>query len=159
MKKTLILGLRTYLPGYLPRVCVWGNPNPAQGPGRSAPPRAPLSKAAKPPEDNRILIAVAAQNRLKQPSPLAIRQAICAAVEGLTLTDIPRATTTRVKARLMKQENQALMVRAVEGDSARLPTRWINYAVQGVPGSFRSVSGALIPTSQKLVDEEVYSQT
>jgi len=121
-------------------------------------------------DDPRILITVSTEFRLQQPSPFAIRQAICAAVEGVSLQDIPKATTTktgwaitpannRIGTLLMEQVNQELMLRAVNGDSARLPERWINYAVQGVASAYRSVMGTEIPTTVELVKEEVYSQT
>ena len=51
------------------------------------------------------------------------------------------------------------MLRALEGDAVRIPERWINYAVQGVPSSFRTLEGTEIPTTNQLVEEEVCSQT
>ena len=59
----------------------------------------------------------------------------------------------------MTQENQDHMLRALDGDAVRLPERWINYAVQGVPSSFQTLEGTEIPTTTQLVEEEVHSQT
>jgi hypothetical protein len=41
----------------------------------------------------------------------------------------------------------------------RVPERWINYAVQGVPSSFRTLDSTEVPTTTQLVEEEVFSQT
>jgi hypothetical protein len=122
------------------------------------------------PVDGRILITVPTATRLKQASPFAIRQAICAAVENLALPDIPKATTTQtgwaitpasrdIRDQLMGQANRELMIKAVEGEDARLPVKWINYAVQGVTSAYRSIAGTEIPTTTELVAQEAYSQT
>ena len=126
---------------------------------------------AKPKEDSRIFIAISNPvMRLQQPSPFAVRQAICKSIVGLTLKDIPTASRINtgwaiapanetIRARLLTQENQELLVRALDGDAVRIPERWINYAVQGVPSSFRALDGTEVPTTTQLVEEEVCSQT
>jgi hypothetical protein len=126
---------------------------------------------AKPKEDNRIFVAISnPAMRLQQPSPFAVRQAICKSIAGLTLKDIPAASpintgwaitpaNENIRGRLLTQENQELLVRALDGDAVRTPERWINYAVQGVPSSFRTLDGTELPTTTQLVEEEVCSQT
>ncbi|KAF7446996.1 hypothetical protein A1F99_084430 [Pyrenophora tritici-repentis] len=115
-------------------------------------PRRPLNT------DNRILIAVGAEARLQRASPFAARMAIVKAIKEITPSDIPTAKhiktgwaitprNDKIKALLMGQENRELMIRAVEGESARLPERWVNYAVQGVESSYRTITGESIPTT------------
>ena len=103
---------------------------------------------AKPKEDNRIFIAISnPARRLQQPSPFAVRQAICKSIGGIALRDIPSASPINtgwaitpanqtIRDQLLTQENQELLVRALDGDAVRVPEHWINYAVQGVPSSF-----------------------
>ena len=126
---------------------------------------------AKPKEDDRIFIAISNPTmRLQQPSPFAVRQAVCKSIGGITLKDIPTASPIKtgwaitpanmsIRDQLMTQENQELLVRALDGDAVRIPERWINYAVQGVPSSFRTLDGTELPTTIQLVEEEVCSQT
>lgn len=108
--------------------------------------------------------------RLQHPSPFAVRQALCRNIGSITLQDIPTASPVKtgwaitpankaIQDQLMTQGNQELMLRALDGDAVRLPERWINYAVQGVPSSFQTLEGTEIPTTTQLVEEEVYSQT
>lgn len=116
---------------------------------------------AKPKEDTRIFVTISNPAvRLQQPSPFAVRQAICKRVAGLTLKDIPTATSINtgwaitpanenIRGRLLTQENQELLVRALDGDAVRIPERWINYAVQGVPSSFRTLDGTELPTTTR----------
>lgn len=59
----------------------------------------------------------------------------------------------------MTQENQERLLRALDGEAVRTPERWINYAVQSVPSSFRTLEGTAIPTTTQLIEEEVCSQT
>ncbi|KAI1523328.1 hypothetical protein PtrSN002B_011558 [Pyrenophora tritici-repentis] len=111
------------------------------------------SQPAKLKEDVRIFIAISnPEIRLQQLSPFAVRQAICKSIAGTTLRDIPTASPINtgwaitaanqdIRGRLVTQENQELLVRALGGDAVRTPERWINYAVQG------------------LVEEKVCSQT
>lgn len=134
------------------------NPNPNTA-------RARLQK-----EDPRIFISVPAWTRLQKPSPFAIRKAIVDSIQGLTLQDIPVASAIKtgwaitpaskaVRDELMTQENRKLMMRAVDGDSIRLPEQWINYAVQGVDSAYRTLGGESIPTTKEMVAEEALSQT
>jgi hypothetical protein len=143
-----------------------------RGGGRPLNPARPRpGPSAKPKEDNRIFIAISnPAMRLQQPSPFAVRQAICKSIGGITLRDIPTASpintgwaitpaNQKIREQLLTQENQELLVRALDGDAVRIPERWINYAVQGVPSSFRTLDGIDLPTTTQLVEEEVYSQT
>jgi len=152
------------------------NPAPLQG-GAAKTKAAPTAKPAPrpaarpPPTDNRILITLGPAARMQQASPFAARKAIVEAVgNGITLSDIPQAKATKtgwaitprnedVKAHLMNQEPRELMIRAVEGEDARLPERWVNYAVQGVDSHYRSILGSLIPTHPTEVYNEALSQT
>jgi hypothetical protein len=59
----------------------------------------------------------------------------------------------------MAQANQELIYKALDGDAVRTPERWINYAVQRVPSSFRTLDGTQIPTTTQLVEEGACSQT
>jgi hypothetical protein len=59
----------------------------------------------------------------------------------------------------MTQANQELILKALDGNAVRTLERWINYAVQGVPSSFRTLDGTKIPTTTQLVEEEACSQT
>jgi hypothetical protein len=90
--------------------------------------------------------------RLQQPSPFAVRQAICKSIGGITLKDIPTASpintgwaitpaNQNIRERLLTPENRELLIQALEGDAVRIPERWINYAIQGVPSSFRTLDG------------------
>ncbi|KAF7566279.1 hypothetical protein PtrM4_145990 [Pyrenophora tritici-repentis] len=127
-------------------------------------PRRPLNT------DNRILIAVGAEARLQRASPFAARMAIVKAIKEITPSDIPTAKhiktgwaitprNDKIKALLMGQENRELMIRAVEGESARLPERWVNYAVQGVESSYRTITGESIPTTIDDIVSEALFQT
>ncbi|KAH9859189.1 hypothetical protein J1614_012266 [Plenodomus biglobosus] len=139
--------------------------------GGPRPNRATASQSRLAPHtDYRILITIPQDSRLRQPAPIAIRQAICKAVEGVALEDIPKATRTNtgwaitpanneVRALLMDQVNKELMMRALEADDARLPVRWVNYALQGVASSYRNIQGIEIPPTTELVAAEAYSQT
>ena len=136
--------------------------NPARP--RSGPP-------PKPKEDLRIFIVISdPATRFQRPSPFAVRQAVCRSIAGITLQDIPMASrintgwaitpaSKTIRDQLMTQENREFMLRALDGDSVRTPERWINYAVQGVPSSFRTVEGTDLPITTQLVEEEACSQT
>jgi len=143
-----------------------------RGAGRPLiPTRSRPAPAAKPKEDSRIFITISnPAMRLQQPSPFAVRQAICKSIGGITLKDVPSASPINtgwaitpanqtVRERLLSPENRELLIRALDGDAVRTPERWINYAVQGVPSSFRTLDGTEIPTTTQLVEEEVCSQT
>ena len=121
-------------------------------------------------EDLRILITLSTQARLQPHIPYAARQAIASAVEGVTLTDIPKATRTKtgwaifpanlqVRTRLMDPESREKMILAVGGTSAELPETWHNYAVPHVATSYKSLNGDLIHTTLEMVAEEATSQT
>ena len=128
-------------------------------------------KIPQPPPDNRILISVSAEARLQQASPFAARKAIVEAVgNGITLADIPHAKTTKtgwaitprndqIRNGLMEQVPRELMIRAVDGQDARLPERWVNYALQGVTSSYRNFAGQSIPITNNMVFDEAFSQT
>lgn len=120
-------------------------------------------------EDFRLLITVPAETRLRQITPYAIRQAICAAT-GLDSRDIPHANATKTgwaispankKTRdlLLEQENQKRMIQAVNGTSARIPEKWINYAVQGVQSAYQTVGGEQVLITATKVQEEAHTQT
>ncbi|KAF3027577.1 hypothetical protein E8E12_000042, partial [Didymella heteroderae] len=76
---------------------------------------------AKPKEDNRIFIAISNPTmRLQQPSPFAVRQAVCKSIGGITLKDIPSASPIKtgwaitpanksIRDQLLTQENQELL--------------------------------------------------
>ena len=51
------------------------------------------------------------------------------------------------------------MIQAVAGDSARLPTVWTNYAVQGLASAFTALNGTPINVTTELIKEEVLAQT
>jgi hypothetical protein len=135
-------------------------------PARSRP-----SPPAKPKEDHRIFITISDPAvRLQRPSPFVVRQAVCRSIEEITLQDIPTASpintgwaitpaSKTIRDRLLAQENQELIAKALGGDAIRIPERWINYAVQGVPSSFRTLDSTELPTTTQLVEEEVCSQT
>jgi ribosomal protein L4 len=122
------------------------------------------------PTDQRILITTPAEARLARPSGYAIRQAICQAVPDITLANVPKATATKtgwaittasleIQSRLMEDENRQLMMQAVAGDSARLPTVWTNYAVQGLASALTALDGTPINVTTELIKEEVVAQT
>ena len=135
-------------------------------PARSRP-----GPSAKPKEDHRIFITISDPTvRLQRPSPFVVRQAVCRSIEEITLQDIPTASpintgwaitpaSRTIRDQLLTQENQELVVKALGGDTIRVPEHWINYAVQGVPSSFRTLDGTELPTTTQLVEEEVSSQT
>jgi hypothetical protein len=142
--------------------------------GSNRPPNAARPRAGPPPkpkEDHRIFVQISNPTmRVQRPSPFAIRQAVCKNIEGITLQDIPTASpintgwaltpaSKTIRDQLMTQANQELILKALDGDAVRTPERWINYAVQGVPSSFRILDGTEIPTTTRLVEEEACSQT
>jgi hypothetical protein len=51
------------------------------------------------------------------------------------------------------------MIQAVAGDSARLPTVWTNYAVQGLASALTALDGTPINVTTELVKEVVLAQT
>ena len=122
-------------------------------------------------EDIRILITVPSTTRLQSPSPYAIRQAICNAIAGLTLENIPKASQTKtgwaitpanttIRDQLMgNQELRELMIRAIDGDGVTTPQTWYNYAVQHVNSAYRSVNGTEVPITTAMVSDEAYTQT
>ena len=137
---------------------------------RSRPKMPPTQTRTIEKEDLRIFIAVPPEIRLLKPSPFAIRQVLCEKIEGLTLHDIPTAApiktgwaitpaNRKIKDTLLEQENQEIMMRALEGNSVRVPEQWINYAVQGVASSYRTMAGADVPTTTQLVSKEASTQT
>ncbi|KAK7177446.1 RNA-directed DNA polymerase from transposon x-element, partial [Paraphaeosphaeria sporulosa] len=144
--------------------------------GESSAPRRPQTQCAQrahrsapQAKDPRILLTVPAHERLAQSSPYAIRKAICEAT-GLSLSAIPNASKTQTgwaitptdahtRALLMEQDTRERMIRSVEGSGAELPQRWVNYAVPGVPSSYRSLLGADVPITQDIIEEEVTTQT
>ena len=120
-------------------------------------------------DDPRIFITVPMDIRAARPSPYGVRQAICAAT-GLSMQDIPKASQTasgwaitpanqQVRDSLMVQERKEQMIRALDGQDARLPQRWYNYAVPGVESRYLNLQGQYIPTTQEMVIEEVSVQT
>ena len=135
------------------------------------PARLRSSPPPKPKEDLRIFIVISNPAiRIQRPSPFAVRQAVCKSIEGITLKDVPTASPINtgwaitpanktIRDQLITQENQERLLRALDGDAVRTPERWINYAVQGVPSSFRTLDGTEIPTTTQLIEEEVCSQT
>jgi hypothetical protein len=138
-------------------------------PPNTARPRPDL--LSKPKEDCRIFVQISnPTGRIQRPSPFAVRQAVCRSIEGITLQDIPTASPINtgwaltpankaIRDQLMTQANQEHILNALDGDTVRIPERWINYAVQGVPSSFRTLDGTEIPTTTQLVEEEACSQT
>jgi len=122
------------------------------------------------PTDQRILITTPAEARLARHSGYAIRKAICQAVPNITLANVPKATATKtgwaitpasleIQSRLMEDENRQLMIQAVAGNSARLPTVWTNYAVQGLASALTALDGTHINVTTELIKEEVLAQT
>jgi len=146
-------------------------PNRGAAKTKAVPPKAQTPIATPPAADNRILIAVNQTARLQQASSFAARKAIVEAVgNGITLADIPHAKTTKtgwaitprnetVRNALMAQVPRELMTRAVDGEGARLPERWVNYALQGVQSSYRNMTGQSIPITTSTVIDEAISQT
>ena len=59
----------------------------------------------------------------------------------------------------MEDDNRQLMIQAVAGDSARRPTVWTNYAVQGLASALTALDGTPINVTTKLIKEEVLAQT
>ena len=81
---------------------------------------------------------------------------------NVTLADVPKATATKtgwavtpasldIRSRLMEDENRHLMMQAVAGDSARLPTVWTNYAVQGIASAFTALDRTPINVTTELI--------
>ncbi|KAA8617920.1 hypothetical protein PtrV1_09427 [Pyrenophora tritici-repentis] len=136
-------------------------------------PRRPLNT------DNRILIAVGAEARLQRASPFAARMAIVKAIKEITPSDIPTAKhiktgwaitprNDKIKALLMGQENRELMIRAVEGESARLPERWGELKVIREAGDRASEAmqpargrqtGSTVETSIEITDGDIANTT
>ena len=123
-----------------------------------------------PKKDPRIFIEARAEVRLKRHTPFAIRQAICQNINNIELKDIPTASEIKtgwaitpaseeIKQRLLTEENQALLLKAVDGEHVKIPEAWVNYAVQGVASSYPSLVGTYTPTTRELVQTEAASQT
>ena len=127
-------------------------------------------RAATPRKDHRIFIETSAEVRMRHHQPFAIRQAICAAINGLELKDVPSASAIKtgwaitpanegIRQRLLLEENQSLLLAAIDGECIRIPETWVNYAVQGVASSYRTLTGTLTTTTTELVHAEAAGQT
>lgn len=134
----------------------------------SAPGKTDATKPKK--EDRRILIAIEPSARLDRPEPFALRRELCARIQGLTLAAIPLITATAsgwaltpsdhaTRDLLMSQENTEILTRTMRATDIRLPEKWYNYAVTGVPFTMRQLVGASIINTAELITEEVCAQT
>ncbi|KAG9381095.1 hypothetical protein A1F94_008415 [Pyrenophora tritici-repentis] len=150
--------------------------NPQQGAATKAATAAPKQLAQTPRRplntDNRILIAVGAEARLQRASPFAARMAIVKAIKEITPSDIPTAKhiktgwaitprNDKIKALLMGQENRELMIRAVEGESARLPERWEagDRASEAMQPARGRQTGSTVETSIEITDGDIANTT
>jgi hypothetical protein len=120
-------------------------------------------------EDRRILITLTPQALLRRAEPYAVRQALCACIEGLNSTaSIPKIEPTRtgwaitpanigIRDLLTTDEAARAICVALDATSVKLPERWFNYAVPGVPSSLPSYDGSSLLTSE-LIEDEVKAQ-
>ena len=122
------------------------------------------------PEDKRLLIAVKTEVLLNRPEPFAIRQELCAKIDGLTLKMIPTISPTRtgwsitpmdlsVRNLLTTQENIETLRRVTQATSITRPQEWFNYAVPGVPATMHRLMGGAVTNTAELIAEEVTAQT
>ncbi|KAL2001073.1 hypothetical protein VTN02DRAFT_2263 [Thermoascus thermophilus] len=119
-------------------------------------------------DDRRVLIALGTQERLNRLEPYAVRQVLAKHVDGLTTaTAIPKveptatgwavtAADTATRDLLLAAEKQ--ICDALGATSVRLPQKWYNYAVPGVPYSIRELDGSFMETAP-LVEAEAEAQT
>ena len=121
-------------------------------------------------EDRRLLISVEPHVLLDRPQPFALRQELCAKIEGLTLAAIPLIAPTRtgwaitpadLAARdlLLTPENHNILRQVLHATAVKLPEKWFNYAVPGVPVSVYRLGGRVVTNTAELVAEEVAAQT
>ena len=121
-------------------------------------------------EDRRLLVTVEHSALLNRPAPFALRQELCAKINGLTLASIPLIAPTRTgwaitpsdlttRDLLTTQENTEILLRILKGTSVKQPEIWHNYAVPGVPVTIHQLIGGAITNTAELVKEEVIAQT
>ncbi|KAG0155489.1 hypothetical protein PDIDSM_1066 [Penicillium digitatum] len=103
-------------------------------------------------DDPRILVVLKQEDRLARKEPYAIRKQLESALKGVTPhTDIPKITRTATG--LITEQGLNAIKDALNAHSVKVPQKWYNYAVPGVPPSIQAWDGTLIQTGSVIEDE------
>ncbi|EKV06477.1 hypothetical protein PDIG_76740 [Penicillium digitatum PHI26] len=109
------------------------------------------------------------EDRLARKEPYAIRKQLESALKGVTPhTDIPKITRTATgwaitpgplaRPSLITEQGLNAIKDALNAHSVKVPQKWYNYAVPGVPPSIQAWDGTLIQTGS-VIEDEVFAQT
>ncbi|KAG0152995.1 hypothetical protein PDIDSM_1954 [Penicillium digitatum] len=120
-------------------------------------------------DDPRILVVLKQEDRLARKEPYAIRKQLESALKGVAPhTDIPKITRTATgwaitpgplaRPSLITEQGLNAIKDALNAHSVKVPQKWYNYAVPGVPPSIQAWDGTLIQTGS-VIEDEVFAQT
>ncbi|EDN04276.1 conserved hypothetical protein [Histoplasma mississippiense (nom. inval.)] len=165
-------GKNSALPGVAPAKTAASSAGRASGaslqPKSASQPGGPTG-GTKPQEDPRVLVTLQPEKRVARLQPYAVRQAIAANIQGVgDVANVPKVEPTRtgwaitpsnrgIRDALTTEKAVATLCEVLGAMEIRLPERWYNYAVPGVPESVQDWEGARIPTD-KMIEGEVLAQ-
>ncbi|QQK41891.1 rna-directed dna polymerase from transposon x-element [Penicillium digitatum] len=109
------------------------------------------------------------EDRLARKEPYAIRKQLESALKGVTPhTDIPKITRTATgwaitpgplaRPSLITEQGLNAIKDALNAHSVKVPQKWYNYAVPGVPPSIQAWDDTLIQTGS-VIEDKVFAQT
>lgn len=119
-------------------------------------------------EDRRLLITIEPTALLNRPEPFALRRELATKIPGISLASVPLVTPTKtgwaitpadLSTRDLLQANAEILLRIFNGTTVKRPETWYNYAVPGVPSSFRGLEGGLVHTAELVTDEAIAQTT
>ncbi|EDN02414.1 predicted protein [Histoplasma mississippiense (nom. inval.)] len=165
-------GENSALPGVAPAKTAASSAGRASGaslqPKSASQPGGPTG-GTKQQEDPRVLVTLQPEKRVARLQPYAVRQAIVANIQGVVdVANVPKVEPTRtgwaitpsdrgIRDALTIEKAVATLCEVLGATEIRLPERWYNYAVPGVPESVQDWEGARIPTD-KMIEGEVLAQ-
>ncbi|EDN09180.1 conserved hypothetical protein [Histoplasma mississippiense (nom. inval.)] len=165
-------GKNSALPGVAPAKTAASSAGRASGaslqPKSASQPGGPTG-GTKQQEDPRVLVTLQPEKRVARLQPYAVRQAIAANIQGVgDVANVPKVEPTRtgwaitpsdrgIRDALTTEKAVATLCEVLGAMEIRLPERWYNYAVPGVPEFVQDWEGARIPTD-KMVEGEVLAQ-
>ncbi|EDN08633.1 conserved hypothetical protein [Histoplasma mississippiense (nom. inval.)] len=165
-------GKNSALPGVAPAKTAASSAGRASGaslqPKSASQPGGPTG-GTKPQEDPRVLVTLQPGKRVARLQPYAVRQAIAANIQGVgDVANVPKVEPTRtgwaitpsnrgIRDALTTEKAVATLCEVLGATEIRLPERWYNYAVPGVPEFVQDWEGARIPTD-KMIEGEVLAQ-
>ncbi|EDN05359.1 predicted protein [Histoplasma mississippiense (nom. inval.)] len=165
-------GKNSALPGVTPAKTAASSAGRASGaslqPKSASQPGGP-TEGTKQQEDPQVLVTLQPERRVARLQPYAVRQAIAANIQGVgDVANVPKVEPTRtgwaitpsnrgIRDALTTEKAVATLCEVLGATEIRLPERWYNYAVPGVPESVQDWEGARIPTD-KMIEGEVLAQ-